>query len=176
MPGDRAQSRGVVQKGMTPIVIDIEASGFGRGSYPVEVGLVLPDGARHCYLITPARHWRHWDEEAEKIHGITREALSSYGRSLQDVASRLNALLGRKTAYSDAWSFDMSWLGKLYDAAGIRQTFRVADITALIDEEQRGRWHAVKQQVVEELGLRRHRASGDARILQETWRRISRRG
>jgi hypothetical protein len=51
----------------------------------------------------------------------------------------------------------------------------VADITGLIDEEQRGRWHAVKQQVVEELGLRRHRASGDARILQETWRRVSRR-
>jgi hypothetical protein len=164
-----------VEKGITPIVIDIEASGFGRGSYPVEVGLVLPDGARHCYLIAPARHWRHWDEEAERIHGITREALSNYGRSLDDVASRLNALLGRKTAYSDAWSFDMSWLGKLYDAAGIRQTFRVADITGLIDEEQRGRWHAVKQQVVEELGLRRHRASGDARILQETWRRVSRR-
>ena len=166
MPAKPTQRKGVVEKRLTPIVIDIEASGFGRGSYPVEVGLALPDGARHCYLDAPARHWRHWDEEAERIHGITRDALSNYGRSLHDVASRLNALLGRKTAYSDAWSFDMSWLGKLYDAAGIRQTFRVADIIGLIDEEQRGRWHAVKQQVVEELGVRRHRASGDAHILQ----------
>ena len=32
---------------MTPIVIDVEASGFGKGSYPIEVGVVLPDGSRH---------------------------------------------------------------------------------------------------------------------------------
>ena len=25
-------------------VLDIEASGFGRGSYPIEIGFVLPDG------------------------------------------------------------------------------------------------------------------------------------
>ena len=160
---------------MTPIVIDVEASGFGKGSYPIEVGLVLPDGARHCYLITPARGWQHWDEAAERIHGISRDVLATYGRPLQDVAWRLNELLRNKTAYSDAWSFDMSWLGKLYDAAGIQQAFRVADIADLIDEQQRARWHTVKLRVAEELGLQRHRASGDARILQETWRRVSQR-
>ena len=160
---------------MTPTVIDVEASGFGKGSYPIEVGLVLPDGSRHCYLISPARHWQHWDEGAERIHGISREVLLTYGRPLQDVAWRLNELLRNKTAYSDAWSFDMSWLGKLYDAAGIQQAFRVADIADLIDEQQRARWHTVKLRVAEELGLQRHRASGDARILQETWRRVSQR-
>ena len=40
---------------MAPIIIDIEASGFGRGSYPIEVGLVLPDGTPHCFLIAPDR-------------------------------------------------------------------------------------------------------------------------
>ena len=160
---------------MSPIIIDVEASGFGRGSYPIEVGLALPDGSRHCYLIAPARAWKSWDDEAEKVHGISRETLQAHGRPLQDVAWRLNELLRRKTVYSDAWSFDMSWLGKLYDAANMRQTFRLADIAELMDEEQRGRWHAVKQAVSSELGLRRHRASGDARILQETWRGLNQR-
>jgi hypothetical protein len=160
------------EKRMMPIIIDVEASGFGRGSYPIEIGVVLPDGSRHCQLISPARHWTHWDPLAEQTHGIGREVLLSYGRPLQDVAWRLNELLRNKTAYSDAWAFDMSWLGKLYDAADMAQRFRVADIVELMDEYMLAQWHEVKQQVAEELGLPRHRASGDARILQETWRRL----
>ena len=157
---------------MTPIIVDVEASGFGRGSYPIEIGVVLPDASRHCYLIAPARHWTHWDPMAEQVHGISRDTLLDYGRPPQDVAWRLNELLRNKTAYSDAWAFDMSWLGKLYDAANVVQGFRVADIVELMDEYMLGQWHDVKQQVAEELGLPRHRASGDARILQETWRRL----
>ena len=163
-----------MHKGMVPIVVDIEASGFGRGSYPLEIGLVLPDGSRHCFLIAPARDWTHWDEGAEKLHGISRALLASHGRPLQDVAWRLNELLRNKTAYSDAWSFDLSWMGKLFDAANMHQAFRIAALAELLDEDQLDRWNTVKQAVAEELGLRRHRASGDARILQETWRRISR--
>jgi hypothetical protein len=162
-----------MHKGMVPIVVDIEASGFGRGSYPLEIGLVLPDGSRHCFLIAPALDWTHWDEGAEKLHGISRALLASHGQPLQDVAWRLNELLRNKTAYSDAWSFDLSWMGKLFDAANMHQAFRIAALTELLDQDQLDRWNTVKQKVAEELGLRRHRASGDARILQETWRRLS---
>ncbi len=158
---------------MTPITIDVEASGFGRGSYPVEIGLSMADGTRHCYLIAPARSWTHWDEKAEAVHGISRERLLGDGRPIHDVALRLNALLGHKTVYSDAWAFDMSWVGKLFDAANLLQSFRVADISDLLSEAQHEDWQAVKRQVIEELGLERHRASGDARILQETWLRVS---
>lgn len=158
----------------TPIIIDVEASGFGRGSYPIEVGLALADGSRHCYLVIPARNWNHWDDEAEKIHGISREALFSHGRPVQDIAWRLNELLHNRQVYSDAWSHDMSWLGKLYDAANMHQTFRIGDIAELIDEEQRRRWDATKSSVMASLDLQRHRASGDARILQETLRRVMR--
>ena len=28
----------------SPIMLDVEASGFGRGSYPIEIGLAFPDG------------------------------------------------------------------------------------------------------------------------------------
>lgn len=156
---------------MTPIILDVEASGFGQGSYPIEVGLALPDGTPHCYLITPARSWKSWDVEAEKVHGITPEVLTTYGRSLEDVTWRLNELLRDKTVYSDAWSSDMSWLGKLFDAANVPQTFRIASLRELMNEYQLEHWDAVKQKVSDDLALRRHRASGDARILQETFKR-----
>jgi len=47
-----------------PAVLDIEASGFGRDSYPVEIGYVLPDGQTWCTLIRPAPAWTHWDATA----------------------------------------------------------------------------------------------------------------
>lgn len=156
---------------MQPIVIDVEASGFGRGSYPIEIGLVLADGTPHCYLITPARSWTHWDPTAERVHGISRDLLSRHGRSIEDVARILAELLRDQTVYSDAWSFDMSWLGKLYDEADLVQTFRVADLRELLDETSIMGWDAIKAEVASDLALRRHRASGDARILQETYRR-----
>lgn len=160
---------------MTPIIIDVEASGFGKGSYPIEVGLVLPDGTPHCMLIAPARTWTRWDEDAEEVHGITRKILDEYGRPINEVAWRLNELLRDKTVYSDAWSFDMSWLGKLYDAANMPQTFRVAALNDLLADDQLSVWDHTKAVVTEDLALRRHRASGDARILQETWRRTHKR-
>jgi len=159
---------------MTPIIVDVEASGFGKGSYPIEIGLVLPDGTPHCFLLAPARHWTAWEPEAEKLHGISRETLEAYGRPLQEVAWRLNELLRDKTVYSDAWSFDMCWLGKLFDAAHMPQTFRVAPLQEALGEHQMEKWDNAKAKVIEELDLQRHRASGDARILQETYRRTER--
>ena len=157
---------------MVPIIIDIEASGFGRGSYPIEVGLVMPDGTPHCFLISPDRSWTYWDQGAESVHGITRDTLATYGRPVPEVAWRLNALLHGKTVYSDAWSFDMSWLGKLYEAAREHQAFHIASLHELIEEQQAATWDRTKQAVIHDLALQRHRASGDARILQETYRRL----
>ena len=47
-----------------PCVIDIEASGVGRRSYPIEVGYVMPDARAVCMLIRPADDWQHWDESS----------------------------------------------------------------------------------------------------------------
>jgi len=157
---------------MVPIIMDIEASGFGRGSYPIEIGLVLPDGTPHCFLVAPHRTWTNWDPDAERVHGITRDILLSNGRSISEIAWRLNELLHGKTVYSDAWSFDLSWLGKLYDAAKQPQTFHLASLHDLMSDTQTSHWDRTKQAVVRDLSLRRHRASGDARILQETYRRL----
>ena len=155
-----------------PIVIDVEASGFGRGHYPIEVGVVLPDSTPHCFLISPQREWVKWDADAEKVHGISRDVLSRHGRPAEEVARQLNALLRHRAVYSDAWSFDMSWIGLLYDAVDLHQHFRIAALLELLNEEQRYLWDEVRRGVECELDLKRHRASGDARILRETLIRV----
>jgi hypothetical protein len=47
-----------------PAIIDVEASGFGSLSYPIEVGVVDQTGIRFCSLIKPQNDWIHWDEQA----------------------------------------------------------------------------------------------------------------
>ncbi len=44
-----------------PTIIDIEASGFGRGSYPIEVGFITADGKTGCSLIKPEAQWKSWN-------------------------------------------------------------------------------------------------------------------
>jgi len=170
MSADARRAAGSDAPGL-PAVIDVEASGFGRGSYPLEVGLVLADGTPHCFLVQPPGDWRHWDAEAAHIHGLSREILQAHGRPVTEVAWRLNGLLDGQTVYSDGWSFDLSWLGKLYDRAGMAQQFTLAPLHELLSERQQQLWDRTRHRVERELSLRRHRASGDARILQETYRR-----
>ena len=156
---------------MVPGIIDIEASGFGRGSYPIEVGLVLPDGETHCHIIRPDDSWTHWDKSAEAVHGIERDLLLQKGLAPMQVAGELNRLLAGRKIYTDAWSYDISWLGKLYDLCGLPQLYQLESLRALMSEAQAALWHAVKEQVANELRLTRHRASTDALILQKTFSR-----
>ena len=58
-----------------PTIIDIEASGFGRGSYPIEVGFITAQQQVGCTLIKPEKYWSSWSSDAEKIHGIDRKIL-----------------------------------------------------------------------------------------------------
>ena len=157
---------------LVPTVIDFEASGFGRGSYPIEVGFVLPDGRGDCMLIKPTPEWQHWDPAAESLHGITRDLLAKYGQPLADVVDRLEGQLAGKTVYSDGWGNDYSWLSTLYEAAGRRPGFRLDSLEKLRTEEELGRWDATKALVFDEAARQRHRASADARLLQSTVMRL----
>ncbi len=153
------------------ITIDVEASGFGRGSYPIEVGVAMDDFSTHCFLIKPENDWERWDESAEAIHNLSRETLQAHGSAASDVARGLNELLAGKDVYSDAWGFDSSWLALLFHKAGMHQTFRLKAINSLLDEEQLDRWALVREEVSAELNLTRHRASADALIIQQTYLR-----
>jgi hypothetical protein len=153
-------------------MLDIEASGFGRNSYPIEVGYVLPDGQAFCTLIRPEPEWTHWDPAAERLHRISRDLVLTRGRPATEVARLLNARLLGQTVYSDGWANDYSWIGALFDVAEMTPGFRVENLRALLQEAEADRWHAVKQQITEELGMQRHRASTDARVLQLTLQRL----
>lgn len=147
-------------------IMDIEASGFGRGSYPVEVGVCLADGHCHCFLIHPEPEWDHWTEEGERTHGIPRELLLERGLPVREVALELNRLLQGKVLYSDAWGQDQSWLMKLYDAAGLWPNFKLESIRVLMDEEELARYHDSFNDAEETLMVTRHRASSDASLIQ----------
>lgn len=150
----------------------MEASGFGKASYPIEVGYALPNGQTFCTLIQPAPDWVHWDSSAEALHRIPRSAVLQHGRDIRSVAQHLNEHLRGQTIYSDGWANDYSWLAALFDAAGKRPAFKLDNLRALLTENEAANWHAMKEQVARELRLQRHRASSDARVLQLTFKRL----
>jgi hypothetical protein len=73
---------GVVIK---PLVIDVEASGFGSGSCSIEVGVALAGGVTRCAIIRRQPEWVHWDSDAQSLHQISRETLLRYGKSVVEV-------------------------------------------------------------------------------------------
>jgi hypothetical protein len=151
---------------LPPCVLDIEASGFGRSSYPIEVGYVLNDGRARCTLIRPPAHWSHWDAGAEQVHGITRPTLLAHGKPAGDVARMLNGDLAGHTVYCDGWAHDYPWLALLFDEAGVAPGFRLESVNTLLDDAALGRLSALQSQARRVLGVSRHRASSDAVVLQ----------
>lgn len=150
-----------------PCVMDIEASGFGRHSYPIEVGYVMPDGQAHCTLVRPPAHWTHWDAQAERLHGITRQTLLAHGRPAAEVAQSLNNELAGRTVYCDGWAHDYAWLAALFDEAGMVPGFKLESVNVMLDEDALARLGPLRAQALRDMGLSRHRASNDARALQQ---------
>lgn len=152
-----------------PIIIDIEASGFGHNSYPIEIGIVLENKETHCFLIKPEPEWNHWDNDGEALHGISRDTLLKFGHSTKEVGDFLNELLIGKTIYSDGWSYDLTWLHILYDSIEKTPLFRIETLTQLLNESQLKQWDKMKIKLFKRYNFKRHRATNDAVILQETY-------
>ncbi|CBL44946.1 Conserved hypothetical protein [gamma proteobacterium HdN1] len=156
-----------------PIVLDVEASGFGRGSYPIEVGIALPNGDLHAWLIKPLLEWVHWQEEAEQVHGISRERLQREGMGVRKVAMALNHMLAGKTVYTDGWGVDRPWLALLFEQAELVQKFRLESIFVLLNQAQLESWAATRAQVLAEGERQAHRAGTDAQIVQTIYRQLA---
>lgn len=156
---------------MVPAILDVEASGLGAGSYPIEVGYVLADGRSACFLIRPEADWRLWDAAAERLHGITRALLLRKGRPVREVAAALNQRLAGATLYTDAWGNDYTWLALLFEHAGLVPRFKLQPLRLLLTEAQQLIWDDTRAGLMRELALERHRASSDARLLQQTYLR-----
>lgn len=158
-----------MQKNTLPSIVDVEASGFGAASYPIEIGVVRYDGAKWCKLIRPYDSWVHWDSEAEALHGITQSMLFTRGLDPVRVCHELNRFLGNTVVYSDGWVVDNPWLIKLYAAAQVEMTFTFRALEYILNQTQMEMWHEVKCDVEQSLDTRRHRASSDALLIQQTY-------
>jgi hypothetical protein len=156
---------------MRPNIIDIEASGFGFESYPIEIGVVLSNGQKYCSLIKPEKNWSYWDQDAELVHGLSLELLYLHGKPVQTVAWDLNQFLRNQTVYSDGWVLDKPWLTRLFYQAGIAPVFFISSLEYILKEPQMAIWTVTQKQVINDLALQRHRASTDALIIQETYYR-----
>lgn len=152
-----------------PVILDIEASGFGVGSYPVEIGYVNADGHAWSAQVQPHADWLHWDKEAEKLHQQSRQSLEAHGQTAQEIAAHLNHEFAGQTIYTDGWYQDFVWLHSLYEAAGLSPNFKLEDLSLTLTPEQKAVWHETKQVVRDSLALQQHRASTDAKVLQLTW-------
>ena len=118
---------------MQVVFIDIEASGLGPDSYPIEIGWALSDDRTESFLIRPVPEWDHWDECAEDLHGISREQLFAKGVDASKAVRRLeNALaLPDLTIVSDAASQDEFWLDRLFEQTSSVRRFAIVDIQHL---------------------------------------------
>jgi hypothetical protein len=88
------------------------------------------------------------------------------------VATELNRRLGGLTVYSDAWYHDYNWLSRLFDAADSAPRFKLEDLRLLFGPGDEARWDSLKTEVIRDLQLNRHRASNDAKVLQQTLLRL----
>jgi len=156
-------------KPYTPIILDIEASGFGSLSYPIEIGIALSNGNRYCTLIAPPPAWVHWDSAAEALHGLSRETLIANGKTPEEVCQSLNALLKGETLYTDGWTVDYPWIRTLFHAGREEIGFSVSALEMILKEEDLRYWDTTKAMVRKKIGGGRHRASWDARVIQETF-------
>ena len=155
-----------------PAFIDFEASSLDLiASYPIEVGICMPDGKLHSWLIQPHVLWLDWSASAEDVHGIARETLEKEGTPISEVAANLNKLLTGQV-FCDAWTFDSFWLHRLFKTANVSPAFQLESISALLDDEQILHWSEFRQVVIGQLGLPVHRAANDAMILHKTWEEI----
>lgn len=146
-------------------VIDFEASGLSRLSYPISVGVT--SGETEFYaLIRPMPHWTYWSKEAEQVHLIERNMLFNQGQSADVVARSLNSLLDGQIVYCDASKWDRFWVNILFSDSGIHQNFELHELTDLIDTDaQLETFLDKKFQLVASDQYRLHHALDDARII-----------
>ncbi|MCI5043722.1 MAG: hypothetical protein MRY72_03405 [Aquisalinus sp.] len=114
--------------------IDLEASGLGPKSWPIEVGWGFHGWPARSMLVKPHASWslEAWEKTAEELHRISPDTLVRQGTAPLEVALVLNAAFANADVYSDAPSFDGFWLYRLYEAAGVRANFRLHNIASLI--------------------------------------------
>lgn len=120
-------------------ILDIEASGLGPESYPIEIAAYNGVDLSYSVLLNPdtAEGWDHWDPIAEEeIHGISRDYLMDHGEDVFLTVIRMNKVLEGQVVYSDAVSSDSFWIRRLYEQVlGREMTFEIRSLYELFKPE-----------------------------------------
>jgi len=155
---------------MELICIDLEASGLGPESYPIEVAWVNAEsGDQDSFLIDPGtvQGWEFWDDFAEEMHGIDRAQLAAEGVSAAAACRRLNQALAGTTPVCDAYDFDFFWLSRLFESQGVAMAFRLRGAQSLLTPEQLSRYEQLSS-----AQSRSHRALDDALDLVRLFKQL----
>lgn len=149
-------------------LIDIEASGLGPDSYPIEIAIFDGGDLSESFLLNPetAEGWDYWDPIAEEcIHKISYQSLVEEGKDVFLSIIRLNKLLEGKILYSDAVSSDGFWVDRLFDQALDRpKTFEIRSIYSLFKPEFEDAVRDTKEALMGEIA---HRALADCKAIHQ---------
>ncbi|MBI3563446.1 MAG: hypothetical protein HY080_17215 [Gammaproteobacteria bacterium] len=155
-------------------LIDIEASGLHRDSYPIEIA-ILVNGKILSWLITPEKSWSHWDVAAEALHGISREQLSKHGQAARYVADAINGAVARTNGllYSDAAAWDAEWINTLYDAVGALPQLHILPLSDLFSEAGYRLFEQQRDALARSGHYRRHRAVQDVKMIYAAYTAVT---
>lgn len=163
----KQQSRKIAET--EPCIGDIESSGLGDRSYPIEIAWSTPEGAVHSWLVRPEHLWIYWDLAAEELHHIAYVDLKQYGKPAREIAEEMNADLNGQVLYFDGGAFDRFWLDKLYEVANLKPAFTMGDFNELLASigcNTAAKRLAAEAETLKRIGDRRHRAWADVEYLQ----------
>jgi DNA polymerase III epsilon subunit-like protein len=156
---------------MTTInIIDIEASGLHFDSYPIEIAVLVGD-KRKSWLIKPQDEWEYWDDNAEAMHGISRELLQKEGIKAATVVQELDEFLAGsiEPLYSDAAYWDADWIDTLYFSVNQKRTFYIDSLFDLLDDQQQTRFKQEKERLAISERFRQHRAAEDVEMIRKAF-------
>jgi hypothetical protein len=142
--------------------IDLEASGLSARSWPIEVGWCFADAKPEALLIKPSADWSldEWSPEAEALHGLSHKKIVAKGLDSKVVCEKLNAALSGRDVYSDAPDWDGFWLYRLFQAAKLRQAFKLSDLNGLFRTTPPAKLNAILHEAAQR-APRKHRAAAD---------------
>jgi hypothetical protein len=159
------------------IFLDIEASGLGSGTFPIEVAYASSIGDKSEYLIKPTIDWLNhgsWCSNAEhRIHKISRNMLIEEGVTVLDVANALNKALCGKLVLCNDLEYDGVWITHLFKAANIGVQFTLTDIRYLYEYWGEDKANAFKKAYESLVPKTCHRALPDAERFVQAFKLIN---
>lgn len=152
------------------LFIDIEASGLGIDSYPIECGWTVWNGEGDATLINhqPWLESSYWDSQAELLHGISKESL----KDAPDAKTALKIITDKTQEgilFSDCPKMESIWLSLLSSASQDRMKWTIHDATSLFGKSLKD--ERMANSIMEKFKTtgHHHRAQGDSLVLWKVW-------